>query len=79
MGKESWQTWFTRFDDVANRRGWDSKKHLDMILPKLQGVAGDYVFDELDSEDCSNYKTLITCLKLQFHKVESAKTYAAMF
>ena len=50
-----------------------------MLLPKLQGVAGDYGFDELDSEEHSNYKTLMTCLKLQFHKVESAKSYAATF
>ena len=78
-GKESWHTWYTHFDDVANRKGWDSEKHLDMLLPKLQGTAGDFVFDELNPEECANCKTLIKCLKCRFHKVESAKTYVVMF
>ena len=41
--------------------------------------AGDYVFDELSTEECLNYKVLIKCLKHRFHKVESAKTHATMF
>ena len=78
-GKESWHTWYTHFDDVANRKGWDSEKHLDMLLPKLQGTAGDFVFDELNPKECANYKTLIKCLKHRFCKVESTKTYVVMF
>ena len=45
----------------------------------MQGAAGDYVFDELSKEEQSNYKELIKCLKIYFHKVESTKTYAAIF
>ena len=41
--------------------------------------AGDYVFDELSTEECLNYKVPTKCFKHRFHKVESAKTYAAMF
>ena len=48
-------------------------------MPKMQGAAGDYVFDELSKEEWSNYKELIKCLKRCFHKVESTKTNAAIF
>ena len=41
--------------------------------------AGDYVFHELSTEEYLNYKILDKCLKCRFCKVESAKTYAAMF
>ena len=41
--------------------------------------AGDYVFDELSTDKHLNYKVLVKCLKCRFCKVESAKTYAAMF
>ena len=41
--------------------------------------AGDYVFDELSTEEHLNYRVLVKCLKHRFHKVESAKTYATMF
>ena len=45
----------------------------------MQGSASDYVFDELSKEEWANYKELIKCLKRCFHKVESTKTYAAIF
>ena len=45
----------------------------------MQGAAGDYVFDELSREQQANYKELIKCLKRHFCKVESIKTYAAIF
>ena len=77
-GWESWKTCYTCCDDMASRRGWDHEKHLDMLLPNLQGLAGDYVLDEISSEECSNYKVLIKCLKCRFCKVESAKTYATI-
>ena len=64
---------------MASRRGWDHEKHLDIMLPKLQGLAGDYTFDELSSEECSRYKVVMKHLKHQFHKVESAKSYPTMF
>ena len=55
------------------QKGQDHEKHLDMLLSKLQGPAGDYVFDELSLE------VFIKCLKHRFWKMESAKTYATMF
>ena len=32
-------------------QGWDKEKQLDVLLPKMQGAAGDYVFDELSREE----------------------------
>ena len=45
----------------------------------MQGEVGEYVFDELSKVKWSNYKDLIQGLKRHFHKVESTKTYAAIF
>ena len=45
----------------------------------MQGAAGDYVFDQLGKEEQSNNKELIKCLKRHFPKVESIKTYVAIF
>ena len=67
------------FDDIATHWGWDKEKWLDVLLPKMQGAAGDYIFDELSREEWANYKELIKCLKRCFCKVESTKTYAAIF
>ena len=50
-GREAWKVWFTRFDDIATHQGWDKEKQLDVLLPKMQGAAGDYVFDELSREE----------------------------
>ena len=40
---------------MAFRRGRDHKRGLNMMLPRLQGLAGDYVFGELGSGKHSNY------------------------
>ena len=48
-------------------------------MPKMQGAAGDYVIDEFSKVEQSNYKELIKCLKRHFCKIESTKTYAAIF
>ena len=45
----------------------------------MQGAHGDYGFDELSREEQANYKEFIKCLNRCFCKVESTKTYAAIF
>ena len=32
-GKESWQVWFNRFDEVASRQSWSANVKLDQLLP----------------------------------------------
>ena len=72
-GSESWKVWFNRFDDVACRRNWSEEKCLDVMLPRLKGPAGEYVYDQLSRRQRSSYKELVDCLKKRFRKVESRK------
>ena len=44
-GKETWMVWFYRFEEVANRQGWSQDEKLDELLPRLQGTAGEFVYD----------------------------------
>ena len=78
-GSESWKVWFNHFDDVAYQRNWSEEKRLDVILPRLKGQAGKYVYDQLSCKQRSNYKELVDCLKKRFCKVESRKMFADMF
>ena len=78
-GSESWKVWFNRFDDVAYWRNRSEEKRLDVILPRLKGQAGEYVYDQLSCKQRSNYKELVDCLKKRFCKVESRKMFADMF
>ena len=76
-GKESWRVWFNRFDEVASRQRWTEDNRLDELLPRLQGVAGEFVFDQLNRHTRGNYQTLVRELKSRFRKVETHKTFAA--
>ena len=78
-GKETWRVWFNRFDEIASRQGWSTGDKLDELLPRLQGIAGEFVFDQLTREIRSNYKLLIKELDSRFRVVETHKTYAASF
>ena len=78
-GSESWKVWFNRFDDVACQRNWSEEKCLDVMLSRLKGPAGEYVYDQLSRRQRSSYKELVDCLKKRFRKVESRKMFADMF
>ena len=78
-GKEKWIVWFNRFSDVAARKGWSTSKKLDELLPRLHGVAGEFVFDQLDPETRRDYKTLVVELENRFKVVHTHRTYAAAF
>ena len=78
-GREEWTVWIRRFESVAKRYNWDDEKKLDNILPKLQGRAGDFVFDQLSEETISCYPMLIKELNSRFHSIETEKAFAAKF
>ena len=78
-GKEEWKVWIRRFESVANRYNWDDETKLDNILPKLQGRAGDFVFDQLTEETILCYPMLIKELNSRFQSIETEKTFAAKF
>lgn len=50
---------------------------LDDLLPRLQGRAGDFEFNQLSQEKISNYSELVKELKSRFRTVEAQKTLAA--
>ena len=77
--KESWQVWFTRFKEIAKRQGWSDEQKLDILLPKLQGEAGRFVYEQLGSKVRNNYKKLKRELTNRFRKVENPKTYGSLF
>ena len=78
-GKEEWKVWVSRFESVAKRHNWDDDTKLDNILPKLQGRAGEFVFNQLTEEEISCYPKLIKELNSRFHTIETEKTFAAKF
>ena len=78
-GKESWKVWFTRFQLIAERSGWDDERKLSELIPKLQGIAGDFVFSELDERVQRNYKQLVKELHFRFRVVENARTFQSQF
>lgn len=78
-GRETWKVWFTRFKDIAKRQGWDDDEKLDILLPKLQGEAGSFVYDQLSSKVRNNYQLLKKELKNRFRQVENPKTFSAVF
>ena len=79
LGKESWEVWINRFQDVAAMRGWNTERKLYEIIPLLQGIAGDFVYGQLTSEVRRDYDLLTQELTYRFRKVETRKTHAVKF
>ena len=45
------------------------------MLPKLQGAAGEYVFEVLSEKTRSKYKYLVRELEAYYRRVESKRHY----
>jgi hypothetical protein len=78
-GKETWNVWFNRFNDIANRYGWGNSRKLDELLPCLQGTAGDFVYGQLPRSVRTNFPALIRELTNRFHRHETTKRFHAQF
>jgi len=65
-GTEKWKVWINRFEAVADLHGWSRKERLSELLPRLQGTAGDFVYDQLSSRVTSFYSRLIKELENRF-------------
>jgi hypothetical protein len=74
-GTEKWKFWINRFEAVADLHGWSRKERLSELLPRLQGTAGDFVYDQLSSRVTSSYSRLIKELENRFGEVDTAKIY----
>lgn len=57
--KEKWIVWKGRFEEVAERGNWTDNDKLDELLPRMQGGAGEFVFEQLPKEIRSDYKKVI--------------------
>ena len=78
-GKEDWKVWITRFEAIAQRCNWNEDTRLDNLLPRLQGRAGDFVFNQLSYETKSSYSEQVKELNSRFRTVETQRTFAAKF
>ena len=78
-GKESWKVYFNRFEDIARRQEWTDEEKLDVLLPRLQGEAGEFVYGQLSKKVRKDFKALAKELRHRFRKVETSKSYAAQF
>ncbi len=79
LGRESWQVWFNRFSDVADRHHWSDSDRLDELLPRIQGDAGEFVYAQLPQEVCRSYTRLTAELDARYRKFESTRSYGAQF
>ena len=78
-GKETWKVWFNRFEEVANRQNWTSEEKLDELLPRLQSVAGEFVYSQLSHETRSDYSSLCKEINNRFRVVETSKAFWVQF
>ena len=74
-----WKVWFSRFTAVANVNKWNDTTRLCELLQRLQGVAAEFVFDEISPDCQSDYSNLVRELDLRFKCVETNKSYRALF
>ena len=78
-GQEPWRVYYNRFQDVASLEGWTETDRLRELLPRLQGQAGEFVYEQLGHNVRTNFRSLVHELKNRFRKVETARTFGARF
>ena len=67
--------WFAWFGAIADDNDWSGPEKLSVLLPKLLGAAGEYVFEVLPNRIRSDYRKLVQELDAHYHKVESKRNY----
>ena len=78
-GREKWKIWFNRFEAVAEIQGWNKKEKLAELLPRLQGIAGEFVYDQLSKDVTTSYRKLVRELDNRFREVDTTKIYITKF
>lgn len=78
-GNDDWSTWIARFESIAHRCMWTDGDKLDQLLPRLDGIAAEFVFSQLSPNVVDNYCELIAELNSRFRVVETARSFAAKF
>ena len=64
---------------MASLEGWTETDRLRELLPRLQGQAGEFVYEQLGHNVRTNFRSLVHELKNRFRKVETARTFGARF
>ena len=78
-GHETWSVYSKRFQIVAKMEGGTKKDKLRELLLRLQGKAGELVFDQLPRDVCLSYRRLTRELDVRFRKVETSRSFVAKF
>jgi len=78
-GKEKWEVWINRFEAVSRLHQWNDECKLKELLPRLQGEAGDFAFDQLSERTLSKYSKLVKELQNRFGIFETKKNYRVQF
>ena len=78
-GKEKWEVWYHRFEAVAKLNNWNDKNKLLELLPRLQGAAGDFAYDQLSQKTLNSYERITKELQNRFGLFETTKNYKVMF
>ncbi len=74
---EKFEIWITRFNEALYR--FNSSEKLDALLPRLRGIAADFVFDQLSPEIRSDYHALVYELRKRFQTFETPRMYQAQY
>ena len=78
-GKEEWEVWINIFEAVSHLQQWNENRKLQELLPRLQGAAGDFTFDQLQGRTLLSYMKLVKELGNRFGVYESRKNYKVLF
>lgn len=78
-GKTRWETWIAQFEAIGRRQGWTEDDKLDHLLPRLEGVAAQFVFEQLPTSTIHNYPALIEELSSRFRVIETPRSFAVKF
>ncbi len=74
---EKFDIWITRFNEALYKL--NSSEKLDQLLPRLRGVAAEFVFDQLNPEVRSDYHALVYELRKRFQAFESPRMYQSQY
>ncbi len=77
IGDEKFEIWITRFNEALYRL--NSSEKLDALLPRIRGIAADFVFDQLSPEVRSDYHLLVYELRKRFQTFESPRMYQMQY
>jgi hypothetical protein len=73
------EVWINRFEAVARLQNYNNNGNLQELLPRLQGAAGDFAYDQMSENTLNSYSKLVNELKNRFGVIEIKKTYRVQF